>query len=97
MPIYEYECTVCGERFDKLIRSMSQTPPEIVCPACQSTEVERLISAPAIHAGGESSGGTDTVDTGESLPSTPPVLGRKELKAAQEKKRQLREQAKYGE
>lgn len=97
MPIYEYECTACGERFDKLIRSMSQAPPEIVCPACQSLDVQRLISAPTIRAGGEGVGETDTVDSGESLSSHPPILGRKELKAAQEKKRQLREQAKYGE
>ena len=97
MPIYEYECVLCGERFDKLIRSISKMPPEIVCPACQSTDVQRLISAPTIHSGGEGSSNTDTTDVGDSFSTDPPILGRKELKAAQEKKKQLREQAKYGD
>jgi putative FmdB family regulatory protein len=92
MPIYEYRCQVCGERFDKLFRSLSQIPAEIECPACQSVEVHRLISAPAIHAG--SQGGGDA-EGAASQPSTPPVIGRKELLQAQEQKRQLREQVQY--
>jgi putative FmdB family regulatory protein len=89
MPIYEYQCESCGERFDKLIRSISQVPPEIVCPACQSADVQRLISAPAIHTAGE--GGSEEMTAPAS--STPAIFGRKELKQAQEKKRQRREQA----
>ncbi|MBN1217880.1 MAG: hypothetical protein JXM69_03040 [Anaerolineae bacterium] len=96
MPIYEYECAACGERFDKLIRSISQTLPEIECPACHSTEVQRLISAPTIRASGES-GGDVTADSGHNSAAAPPIMGRKELRAAQEKKKQLREQAKYGD
>ena len=42
MPIYEYRCQACGEQFDKLIRSLSQIPPEIACPACQSTQTQRM-------------------------------------------------------
>jgi putative FmdB family regulatory protein len=91
MPIYEYECQSCGERFDKLFTSISKRPPQIICPACESEEVQRLISAPAIHTGAKGSSRTDTTTT----PSKPPVFGRKELKEAQEKKRQLRERALY--
>ena len=96
MPIYEYACQTCGEHFDKLIRSINQTTPEIICPACQSKDVQRIISPPAIHTGraGSESASAETLDT---TPSPPPVFGRKELQAAQEKKRQLRERVIHGE
>ena len=97
MPIYEYECSGCGERFDKLIRNIEK-PPKIICPSCESLDVQRLISKVAIHSGdGGSSFDKDAAEAAEATSSKPPVFGRKELKAAQEKKRQLREQAKYGD
>jgi putative FmdB family regulatory protein len=96
MPIYDYECAACGERFDKLIRSISQPLPEIICPACQSTEVQRLISAPTIRAG-SASGETQAAETTTSTSEKPAFFGRKELLAAQEQKRQLRERVKHGE
>ena len=92
MPIYEYECTACGQRFDKLIRNLKK-PPEMVCPACQSLDVQRLISQVAVH-GGSKDGSIDTAsETTDTDTTKPPVFGRKELQAAQEKKRQWREQA----
>jgi putative FmdB family regulatory protein len=94
MPIYEYECAACGERFDKLIRSINRPLPEIICPACQSKEVQRLISAPTIHAG---SAGGDSGIVETAAAEKPAVFGRKELLAVQEQKRQLRERIKHGE
>jgi putative FmdB family regulatory protein len=96
MPIYEYECTKCGERFDKLIRNLGK-PPKIMCPACQGLEVQRLISQVAVHGGESDSGSANTAEITDTASTKPPVFGRKELQAAQEKKRQLREQAKYGD
>jgi len=94
MPIYEYRCQACGEQFDKLFRSLGQVPDEVECPACHSTTVQRLMSAPAVHSG--ESSGIDVEGLKEmSSSSTPPIFGRKELKKAEEKKRQLKEQAKY--
>jgi len=81
MPVYEYKCELCGERFDKLVRSIHQEPPEVRCPACQGTEVVRLISAPVVHSGGEGGGG----GAAEEAPA-PPVFGRKELNEALKKK-----------
>ncbi len=76
MPIYEYRCKSCGERFDRLSLSVSQVPAEVVCPACQSAHVQRLISASAVRTAGEGGGDTD----GEEItPPKPPVFGRKEL------------------
>ena len=94
MPIYEYVCDACGERFDKLFLSISRIPTEIECPMCQSGDIRRVMSAPAVRSG-EGVAGTEIVE--DSTPAKPPVIGRKEIQAAQEKKRQLREQAKYGD
>lgn len=43
MPIYEYQCRSCEEQFELLVsRSRAKkTPP---CPACGSTETERVMS-----------------------------------------------------
>ena len=79
MPVYEYRCESCGECFEKLVRSIHQEPPEVHCPACQGTEVRRLISAPVVHAGGESRSGDEAKETPASKP---PVFGRKELNEA---------------
>ena len=40
MPIYEFECSKCGARFEELV-SAGQTAP---CPQCRSSEVERRYS-----------------------------------------------------
>jgi len=42
MPIYEYKCSECGEKFEKLV-SLHSTQ-EIECPKCGSTKVRKLIS-----------------------------------------------------
>ena len=88
MPIYEYQCEACAERFDKLFVSLSRIPTEIACPVCQSTTVRRLISAPTIHTAGE--GGQAEIEP--PPPSKPPVFGRKELNEALKKKKQLAEE-----
>ncbi len=40
MPIYEFECSKCGARFEELVPA-GQTAP---CPECRSSEVERRYS-----------------------------------------------------
>ena len=47
MPIFEYACKSCGKDFETLVRPGSPAPS---CPACQSTELEKLISTPAIKS-----------------------------------------------
>ncbi len=56
MPLYEYRCKACGHRFEK-IQSFS-APDEKECPVCKG-EVERLISAPAVHFSGSGFYSTD--------------------------------------
>lgn len=43
MPIYEYHCEQCGERFDKLL-PMSQAQAAQHCPACGTEQVRKLMS-----------------------------------------------------
>ncbi len=46
MPIYEYQCTQCGERTEALQRL--DEAPLTVCPHCGG-ELRKLISAPAFQ------------------------------------------------
>jgi putative FmdB family regulatory protein len=41
MPVYEFECEDCGERFEEL--APSGTLP-LACPACTSKQTRRLLS-----------------------------------------------------
>jgi putative FmdB family regulatory protein len=41
VPIYDYSCVACDERFDELLRFDAPPPP---CPTCGSAETERLLS-----------------------------------------------------
>ncbi len=41
MPIYEYACEHCGERFEKLVRRLGD---EVSCPSCEGTRVDRQLS-----------------------------------------------------
>ena len=40
MPIYEYECTSCGHRFEKMVKMGADAPP---CPECEAA-VRKLVS-----------------------------------------------------
>jgi len=47
MPMYEYECTACGHRFER-IQKFSDSPIE-ECPNCGEHKVQKLVSSPAIQ------------------------------------------------
>ncbi|MBN1163686.1 MAG: zinc ribbon domain-containing protein [Candidatus Krumholzibacteriota bacterium] len=47
MPIFEYECNKCGEKFEELVASPEQ---KVQCPACSSKSVEKQFS---LFAGGK--------------------------------------------
>jgi len=47
MPLYEYECEACQNRFER-IQKFSD-PPVDVCPKCGKGPVRKLISSPAIQ------------------------------------------------
>jgi putative FmdB family regulatory protein len=47
MPLYEFQCESCHERFER-IQKFSDPPPD-VCPKCGKGPVEKLPSSPAIQ------------------------------------------------
>jgi putative FmdB family regulatory protein len=66
MPIYEYRCESCSEKFDVLTRFAERDQAQM-CPACESTKTRVLVSSFAFagtgdsqsldFGGGESAGG----------------------------------------
>lgn len=65
MPIYEYQCEKCGEKFEKLVRSMSSTDA-VKCPECGSEKTARALSVFAVASEGAAKGATEV----------PPMCGR---------------------
>lgn len=51
MPIYEYVCLECGNRFDAL-RSMKEADAPIECQRCKSEHTSRLLSVFFAQSGG---------------------------------------------
>ena len=68
MPIYEYKCTKCGHRFEKIHQSYSDARVK-KCPECGGA-VEQLFSAPAAHFKGEGFYVTDYARKGSGKPDS---------------------------
>ena len=67
MPIYEYKCHQCGEKFE--VRQRISEEPLKTHENCGG-EVERLISAPALHFKGSGWYVTDYAKNGKSPSSS---------------------------
>lgn len=48
MPIYEYRCRRCSREFELLVL----TSTVVECPACQSNDLDRLLSGFAVNSDG---------------------------------------------
>jgi putative FmdB family regulatory protein len=46
MPIFEYQCRMCGCRFERLVLRGSETR----CPSCASQDLHRLMSVPTVRS-----------------------------------------------
>jgi putative FmdB family regulatory protein len=64
MPIYEYRCESCSEKFDVLTRFAERDTTQM-CPACESTKTRVMVSSFAFAGAGESSSSLD-FGSGES-------------------------------
>lgn len=52
MPIYEYQCSACGHKFDEMQKFSDE--PLKKCPSCKKKKLRRLVSpAGLIFKGGE--------------------------------------------
>ena len=50
MPIYEFECSACGNIFDRLQKISDPDPA--VCPECGKEKIHRRLTAPAFRLSG---------------------------------------------
>ena len=50
MPIYEFECSACGNVFDRL-QKLSDPDPD-TCPQCGKKKVHRRVTAPSFRLSG---------------------------------------------
>lgn len=53
MPLYEYSCDDCGERFELIRRASDEEP--VICPECGSP-ARKLLSGFAVQGGGARGG-----------------------------------------
>ncbi len=68
MPIYEYVCRDCGEKFEKLIRTSTDLSP-VKCPDCSSEQVQKKVSVCGFLGGGASTGAGDLSSAGSCAPA----------------------------
>jgi putative FmdB family regulatory protein len=52
MPLYEYYCVDCHEKFET-IRPISQADEPIACDICQGMNTSRMLSVFFAHSGGK--------------------------------------------
>ena len=65
MPIYEYVCDKCGERFEWLVRSGE----EPACPSCAEKRLTKQLSLPAAHVVGAKSPACPAKESGSCAAS----------------------------
>ena len=46
MPTYDYHCRACSHPFTALHKISDPVP---ACPACGASDIQKLLSAPAVH------------------------------------------------
>ena len=66
MPIYEYQCSKCGEKFEAL-HPMSYDGSKLSCPKCNTKNPKRLLSSffsPGSVTSGTSETSCQTCSTG---------------------------------
>jgi putative FmdB family regulatory protein len=81
MPLYEYECDACGQRFEA-IRKFSESDLS-VCLLCGKGPVRRLMSSPAIQFKGTGWYITDYSSKGKSSGSESSSAPKSEAKKSE--------------
>jgi len=72
MPIYTYRCRECEAQVDLWLRSSGETP---ACPRCESTDLEKQITAAYVSTGRASREPGHTCCGREERCDTPPCSG----------------------
>lgn len=63
MPIYEYRCSDCDTKFEKLV-SFSRANEQPACPNCSGCKTHKLLSTFASVRGGADGDGASSVSSG---------------------------------
>ena len=78
MPIFEYSCQDCGNKFEKLVRNSDPAAP--ACPTCGTNHVSKELSTFAAHSNGSNAQPLRMAGGGGGCPAgmcrTPDVCGR---------------------
>jgi putative FmdB family regulatory protein len=77
MPIYEFECTSCGEVFERLQKLSDADPTQ--CPNCHQESIKRRLTAPAFRLAGSGWYETDFKKEGDTKRN---LVGKDEAPAA---------------
>ncbi len=72
MPIYEYVCDDCGERYERIVMSQRQ---KITCPKCESAKHTIQLSVFAAPSNGGKSSASSSSASGGSCGCTPRTCG----------------------
>ena len=73
MPIFEYLCEDCGNKFEKLVRNGSNG---VHCPSCGQEHLKQQFSTFAAHANGASHTQTEMPSCPSGMCQTPGLCGR---------------------
>jgi putative FmdB family regulatory protein len=66
MPIYEYRCESCGDKFEKLVRRATDVATEVMeagCPSCGEKHLEQQYSTFAARGGASADGSFTPAET----------------------------------
>ena len=74
MPIFEYRCCSCGEKFEKLVRRTEEAA-EAGCPACGQRHLDQQYSTFAAGASSRAASSEGTSCPG-GMCRTPDICGR---------------------
>ena len=81
MPIYEYRCESCGDKFEKLVRRVTDVM-ETGCPSCGDKHLEQQYSTFAARGNSSEDAGFSPAETrggggcGGGMCATPDFCGR---------------------
>ncbi len=85
MPMYEYQCKTCKERFE-LFQSIHTDPEETACPHCKAKKATRLLSRFASKIVGDHKTGfaemkayDDLNQRMDTFGKLPPLFGKRAL------------------
>jgi putative FmdB family regulatory protein len=105
MPIYAFECSTCGDQFDRLQR-LSDADPD-TCPECGAHTVKRRVTAPSFRLAGSGWYETDfkkdgdkkrnLADKAEVKSESKSEGGSSDAKSADSKKTELKPEPKPSE